>query len=126
MTCVRTYWPAYIGAPEIKTSRKGRKTPEKIQVDNERKRHFAENYQLVILSSTNNVGTPVKLGIEASASSHHWSRELQALGHTVQLMPPAYVKRLRCDRGARLLARHREHEPPQAYHRWHVPQTVRR
>src|ERR671912_2588929 len=31
-------------------------------------------------------------GIEACASSHHWSRELQALGHTVRLMPPAYVK----------------------------------
>src|SRR5438034_2383202 len=30
--------------------------------------------------------------IEAFASSHHWSRELQALGHTVRLMPPAYVK----------------------------------
>ena len=25
-------------------------------------------------------------------SSHHWSRELQALGHSVRLMPPAYVK----------------------------------
>jgi transposase len=25
-------------------------------------------------------------------SSHYWSRELQALGHTVRLMPPAYVK----------------------------------
>jgi len=33
------------------------------------------------------------IGIEACASSHHWSRELQALGHTVRLMPPAYVKR---------------------------------
>ena len=33
------------------------------------------------------------VGIEACASSHHWSRELQALGHTVRLMPPAYVKR---------------------------------
>ena len=30
--------------------------------------------------------------IEACATSHHWSRELQALGHTVRLMPPAYVK----------------------------------
>ena len=30
--------------------------------------------------------------IEACASAHHWSRELQALGHTVRLMPPAYVK----------------------------------
>ena len=34
----------------------------------------------------------VLVGIEACASSHHWSRELQALGHTVRLMPPAYVK----------------------------------
>jgi transposase len=32
------------------------------------------------------------IGIEACASSHHWSRQLQALGHTVRLMPPAYVK----------------------------------
>ena len=32
------------------------------------------------------------VGIEACASSHHWSRELEALGHTVRLMPPAYVK----------------------------------
>src|SRR6202167_91141 len=36
--------------------------------------------------------TPCLIGIEACASSHHWSRELQALGHTVRLMPPAYVK----------------------------------
>jgi len=35
---------------------------------------------------------PCLVGIEACASSHHWSRELQALGHTVRLMPPAYVK----------------------------------
>jgi hypothetical protein len=32
------------------------------------------------------------VGIEACATSHHWSRELQALRHTVRLMPPAYVK----------------------------------
>jgi transposase len=32
------------------------------------------------------------VGIEACASSHHWSRELQALGRSVRLMPPAYVK----------------------------------
>ncbi|WP_246230325.1 IS110 family transposase [Bradyrhizobium cytisi] len=31
-------------------------------------------------------------GVEACASSHHWSRELQTLGHTVRLMPPAYVR----------------------------------
>src|SRR6187431_1722893 len=35
---------------------------------------------------------PCLIGIEACASSHHWSRELQSLGHTVRLMPPAYVK----------------------------------
>jgi transposase len=32
------------------------------------------------------------VGIEACGSSHHWSRELQALGHKVRLMPPAYVR----------------------------------
>src|SRR5437763_6008375 len=35
---------------------------------------------------------PCLVGIEACASSHHWSRELQALGHSVRLMPPAYVE----------------------------------
>ena len=37
------------------------------------------------------------VGIEACASSHYWSRELQALGHSVRLMPPAYVKRQKND-----------------------------
>lgn len=32
------------------------------------------------------------IGMEACATSHHWSRELQALGHRVRLMPPAYVR----------------------------------
>ena len=35
---------------------------------------------------------PCLVGIEACASSHHWSRQLRALGHTVRLMPPSYVK----------------------------------
>ena len=35
---------------------------------------------------------PCLIGVEACASSHHWSRELQALGHKVRLMPPAYVR----------------------------------
>ena len=34
---------------------------------------------------------PCLVGIEACATSHHWSRQLKALGHTVRLMPPAYV-----------------------------------
>ena len=29
------------------------------------------------------------VGIEACPSAHHWSRQLQALGHTVRLMPPS-------------------------------------
>ena len=41
---------------------------------------------------------PCLVGIEACASSHHWSRELHALGHTVRLMPPAYVKPYACPR----------------------------
>src|SRR5712672_2009998 len=36
--------------------------------------------------------SPCLVGIEACASSHYWSRELQARSHTVRLMPPAYVE----------------------------------
>ena len=45
--------------------------------------------------------SPCLVGIEACASSHYWSRELQALGHSVRLMPPAYVKPyvIMCPRG---------------------------
>ena len=32
------------------------------------------------------------VGIEACATSHHWARELGALGHEVRIMPAAYVK----------------------------------
>src|SRR2546430_2961044 len=32
------------------------------------------------------------VGVEACPSAHYWSRRLQALGHTVRLMPPSYVK----------------------------------
>jgi transposase len=35
---------------------------------------------------------PCLVGLEACGSAHHWGRELQALGHDVRLMPPAYVK----------------------------------
>jgi transposase len=35
---------------------------------------------------------PCLVGIEACATAHHWARELGALGHTVRLMSPAYVK----------------------------------
>ena len=35
---------------------------------------------------------PCLIGIEACGTSHHWARELMALGHEVKLMPPTYVK----------------------------------
>jgi len=36
--------------------------------------------------------TPCRIGMEACGSAHHWARKLQALGHTVQLIAPQYVK----------------------------------
>jgi len=35
---------------------------------------------------------PCKIGMEACGSAHHWARKLQAVGHTVQLIAPQYVK----------------------------------
>ena len=35
---------------------------------------------------------PCLVGMEACATSHHWARQLVALGHAVKLMPPKYVK----------------------------------
>lgn len=35
---------------------------------------------------------PCEIGMEACASAHHWGRQLQAMGHTVCLLPPQYVK----------------------------------
>jgi transposase len=35
---------------------------------------------------------PCLVGLEACATAHYWARELARLGHTVRLMPPAYVK----------------------------------
>ena len=32
------------------------------------------------------------VGLEACATSHHWAREIAALGHEVRLMPPRYVR----------------------------------
>ena len=35
---------------------------------------------------------PCLIGVEACATSHYWSRELQTLGHVVRIMPANYVK----------------------------------
>ena len=83
-------------------------------------RHFiftALKNMAIMLSASNSSGRGscrlstnwhLAVGIEACASSHYWSRELQALEHTVRLMPPAYVrpyvKRQRLDRAAENLS----------------------
>jgi len=53
-----------------------------------RRRQLKRRYVLAFFQKL----PPCLVGIEACALSHHWSRELRALGHTVKLMPPAYVK----------------------------------
>ena len=35
---------------------------------------------------------PCLIGMEACGTAHHWARTLIELGHTVRLIPPAYVK----------------------------------
>src|ERR1700692_3697906 len=35
---------------------------------------------------------PCLIGMEACGSAHHWARKLQAIGHTVKLMAPQFVK----------------------------------
>lgn len=35
---------------------------------------------------------PCEVGMEACAGAHHWGRLLQAMGHTVHLLPAQYVK----------------------------------
>ena len=40
--------------------------------------------------------SPCLVGMEACATSHHWAREIAQCGHEVRLMPPRYVKRIRC------------------------------
>ncbi len=35
---------------------------------------------------------PCLIGMEACGSAHHWARKLQAMGHTVRLMAPQFVK----------------------------------
>ena len=35
---------------------------------------------------------PCTVALEACGSAHYWGREITKLGHTVRLIPPAYVK----------------------------------
>jgi transposase len=52
------------------------------------KKRLSRNQFLVFMSQIE----PCKVAMEACATSHHWARELTALGHDVQLIPPIYVK----------------------------------
>lgn len=35
---------------------------------------------------------PTRIGLEACGAAHHWARLLRALGHSVVLLPPQYIK----------------------------------
>jgi transposase len=35
---------------------------------------------------------PCRVGMEACGSAHYWARAIAALGHSVKMMPPAYLK----------------------------------
>src|SRR5262249_34910837 len=35
---------------------------------------------------------PSRVGAEASATAHHWAREVAKLGNDTRVMPPTYVK----------------------------------
>src|SRR5260370_14436194 len=52
------------------------------------RRQLKRRYVLVFFQKL----SPCLVGMEACALSHYWSRDLEELGHTVRLMPPAYVK----------------------------------
>ena len=51
-------------------------------------RHLKRRYVLAFFEKL----PPCLIGIEACGTANHWARELTALGHTVRLVPPAYVK----------------------------------
>lgn len=36
--------------------------------------------------------SPCRVGLEACSTSHHWAREIAALGHEVRLIHPNYVR----------------------------------
>lgn len=52
------------------------------------KRKLKRNNVIALFSNL----PPCLVGMEACGTAHHWARELQALGHTVKLLPPQYVK----------------------------------
>jgi transposase len=78
--------------------------PTDEQRDCNRSRRLKRRYVLPFFQKL----PPCPVGIEACASPHHWSRELQALDPRERLMPPAhvkpYVKRQKTDAAPHLLS----------------------
>ena len=48
--------------------------------------------QSEVLKFFQSLTTPCLVGMESCGTAHYWAREVSALGHTVKLMPLAYVK----------------------------------
>ncbi len=101
-TRVPRMW-ALLSAPAIQRSKPCRRLRQSVSISPSRSSRFTAvdaGGQVVIRRQLKRRSVlaffqklpPCLVGIEACASSHHWSRELQALGHTVRLMPPAYVR----------------------------------
>ena len=91
-----------VNAPTIRRSQSCKRSQQSVSISQSRffrhgidaegnviiRRQLKRRYVLAFFQKL----PPCLVGIEACATSHHWSRELKALGHTVRLMPPAYVK----------------------------------
>jgi transposase len=58
------------------------------------RRKLSRSEWLEVLQQT--VPLHAEIGMEACGSEHHWARRLQALGYTVKLIVPQFVKTVRC------------------------------
>jgi transposase len=64
-------------------------------------RQFKRRYLIALFKKL----PPLPRGYGSLRNAHHWSRELQALGHLVRLMPPAWpTATARCRRQSNCLA----------------------
>jgi hypothetical protein len=59
------------------------------------RRHLNRRYVLAFFQKL----SPCVVGIEACGSSHYWSREIKALGHTVRPMRPRALHQRQVDQG---------------------------
>jgi len=61
-------------------------------VDHDEKAILRRNMRRVEMEAFFAKLPPTHVALEACGGSHHWGRRLAAMGHTVQLIPPQYVK----------------------------------